>query len=235
MRGTDPIRLQAITRSYPLPNGSEPIEILRELELTVEAGEQVLVTGENGSGKSTLLRIVGCLDEDFIGTYDFFGDRLVGGSSGLRKKMSQLRGRRIGFLHQRIRLMPHLSLLHNMMLVFAFTEVPASDRKRRALAMLRKVSLGPEYDGRKPRELSGGQRQLAAMARVLLGPPDLLLVDEPTASLDPGRTKRILALIDETVTRHQDRMRCIIVSHRADLVKKSVSRHLRLENGVLWS
>lgn len=222
--------LEGIERAYQ--NGHGRVPVLKGVSLCIEPGEHVLITGENGCGKSTLLRIIGCLDEEFEGSYTFMGQALHGSSRGLRRQLNRLRRRRVGFLHQRIRLMPHLSLLDNMKLALAFGPTPHGERRERALEVLGKVDM-KQYADRRPCQLSGGQQQLAGMARALVTLPDLLLVDEPTSSLDPKHSALILNLLDLTLAEHKHRMRCVTVSHRLRAVGDRHYRRLQLEDGRL--
>ena len=160
----------------------QPVIALRYIDLMVARGEWLSILGPSGSGKSTLLNIIGLLDRQTAGSYLFEGLE-VGALSDLQR--AGLRGRRIGFVFQSFHLLPHRSVLDNVMLAEMYTGQPRQGRRERAMEVIERVGL-VDRASFLPTRLSGGQRQRAAIARAILGEPSLLLCDEPIASLRNG-------------------------------------------------
>jgi len=185
------VELRALRKRYPPrePGGS-PQDLWRGLDLTVEKGEFVAVEGQSGTGKSTLLHIVGGLDRAYEGEVVVLGDRL-GGLSDAR--LAALRHARIGFIFQSFNLLAELTALENVLLPDYFGDgVP--DAGRRAREGLERVGLADKASAR-PTALSGGERQRVAIARALILEPRVLLLDEPTSSLDVSVQAEILNLL----------------------------------------
>lgn len=184
------IRVDALTKHYG--DGPARRAALDCVTLDVEAGELLAVLGPSGSGKSTLLGVVGGLDRDYEGKAEVFG-------KDLRKlddaALSLLRGERIGFVFQAFHLLPHISVLDNV-LAPALFDREGGDLRPRAMDLLDRLGLkGREADT--PARLSGGQRQRVAIARALLRKPSLLLCDEPTGNLDVETGARTIDLFRE--------------------------------------
>jgi putative ABC transport system ATP-binding protein len=172
------MRLEGVTRTFTL--GGVELQVLRGVNLAIQAGDFVTVLGPSGCGKSTLLNIVGLLDRPSQGRYLLEG-REVGGLSDA--ELSTLRNRKIGFVFQSFNLLSRLSALENVEMPLVYRGVTARRRRERAAAMLETVGLGDRGDHR-PAQLSGGQQQRVAIARALVGEPVVLLADEPTGALD---------------------------------------------------
>jgi len=187
------IRVEGLRRSYGA-QGSE-LAAVDSVSFQVSKGEVVLIFGPSGCGKSTLLRILGGLDRDFEGQVELFGEDLKRLSD---KRISELRGRRVGFVFQSFHLLPHLSVLDNVTTPQLFLSHPLSKAElhEKGLSMLEKVGL-KERASASPAQLSGGQRQRVAIARALLNDPDLLLCDEPTGNLDRDTGAQIIDLFSE--------------------------------------
>jgi len=171
------VRADRLTKHYG--DGPARRAALDGVALSIEEGELCCVLGPSGSGKSTLLAILGGLDRAFSGTVELFGKDV----SALRdRELSRLRGERIGFVFQAFHLLPHLSVLDNVLAPALFAD-EAAGLPARALALLDKLGLADRAEDT-PSHLSGGQRQRVAIARALLLRPKLLLCDEPTGNLD---------------------------------------------------
>lgn len=191
--------------------GEERIEALRDLSLSIEAGELIAITGPSGSGKSTLMYILGLLDRPTSGSYTLQGRETADLSDDQR---SQLRNQLLGFIFQSFHLLPKATALRNvaMPLVYGASYSPAlSDREmnQRAEEALVRVGLKDRMQHR-PNELSGGQRQRVAIARALVNKPKILFADEPTGNLDTRTGREILNLFHAL---HQEGVTIILVTH----------------------
>ena len=191
------------------------------------SGEWLAVLGPSGSGKSTLLNVVGLLDRPDSGTYRF-SDEDVGRLSD--RERARLRSRRIGFVFQAVHLLPHRSVLENVMLAEVYTARPHAGRDDRARAALDDVGLLARAEHR-PTELSGGERQRVAIARALVSAPDVLLCDEPTGNLDSTTTNTILELIAGL---HGRGLTILMITHEADVAARA-QRRVRMTDGTLRS
>src|SRR5262249_4382824 len=186
MNGAVPVvKLEGITRTF---GEDPPVHALRDVELTIRRGEWVAIVGPSGSGKSTLLNILGLLDRQSSGVYHLEGIDVAGLDDDVR---AGVRGKRIGFVFQAFHLLPHRSVLENVMLAELYIGKPRKGRRERAMAALDRVSLTDRADF-SPTKLSGGQQQRAAIARALIGEPSLLLAAEPTGNLDTHSAAKVL-------------------------------------------
>jgi len=204
--------------------GSVEFEALRGVDLTIERGEYVAVVGPSGSGKSTLMNVLGCLDTLTAGSYRLAGDDV---EQLDEVELAQVRNQRIGFVFQQFHLLPALSALRNVELPLQYRRVPAGERRARAAEALERVGLGDRLHHR-PGELSGGQQQRVAVARALVGDPDLLLADEPTGNLDSASTRDVLALLDEL---HAQGRTIVLITHEHDVAQRA-QRVVRVLDGV---
>ena len=181
-----------LTKTYRL--GRVDVPALRGVDVTVERGEFIAITGPSGSGKSTLMHILGCLDTPTSGRYALDGEDVA----GLRgKQLAQVRNRKVGFVFQTFNLMPRLTVEENVALPLKYRGgLPRAERRHRALALLERLGLDDRV-GHRPDELSGGQRQRVAIARALIGEPAIVMADEPTGNLDSQAGANVLATFDE--------------------------------------
>ncbi|MFM7069687.1 MAG: ABC transporter ATP-binding protein, partial [Actinomycetes bacterium] len=186
-----PAGLQMHDVSLRYFDGPDQIAALDGIHLSVAAGELVVVIGPSGSGKSSLLAVAGGLLTPTEGTVIVGGDDL---GSLSRRKRALLRRERIGFIFQTGGLFPSLTSVEQLLLVSDVAGQRASAHRERAEQLLRDVGLGARLHHR-PDQLSGGERQRVAVARALMGRPDLVLADEPTASLDRARSAEMVALL----------------------------------------
>jgi len=170
--------------------GAARVPVLRDVSLAIRAGEVCAITGASGSGKSTLLNLLGLLDRPDAGRVLFDGEDL--GDTSVDRR-ARLRNRCIGFVFQSFHLLPRLSALDNVALPFLYRGLSPRSCRDRAMAALERVGLADRAHHR-PDAMSGGQRQRVAVARAIVGKPQLLLADEPTGNLDSESARRIIDL-----------------------------------------
>ncbi|MCL3859879.1 ABC transporter ATP-binding protein [Actinotalea sp. K2] len=216
------IELRRLTRSFP---GEPPVEALRDADLRIELGEYVSIIGPSGSGKSTLLHILGLLDRPTSGDYLLDG---VATGTASEKVRARLRGGRIGFVFQSFHLLPHRTVLDNVLLATLYSGVPRGERRDRALAALERVHMSHRLDFL-PTVLSGGERQRVAIARAVIASPHVLLADEPTGNLDTSNSADVLDLFDEL---HRDGLTLVVITHDAT-VSSRAERRVRISDGTL--
>ena len=160
--------------------GSETVEALKGINLSVEKGEFVSIMGPSGSGKTTLMNIIGCLDTPTQGTY-YLNNQLVNKLDD--DELASIRNKEIGFVFQSFHLLAKNSALNNVMLPMKYAGVKESEAEKRAIDVLDKVGLS-DRTSHAPSELSGGQQQRVAIARALVNNPSIIFADEPTGNLD---------------------------------------------------
>ncbi len=205
--------IQKLSKTYGTPDSGILVHALREVDLQFEEGEYVAICGQSGSGKSTLMNLLGCLDRPTSGRY-LLGD--VDVSELLDDELSDIRGRRIGFVFQGFNLIPQLTVLENLEVPLFYQGCPLNVRRQKAQDVAEMVGLGDRGHHR-PAELSGGQQQRAAIARSLINDPLLLLADEPTGNLDTATGKVILALFEDLNKRGKT---IIMVTHEPDVADR---------------
>ncbi|RHA38007.1 ABC transporter ATP-binding protein [Cellulomonas rhizosphaerae] len=223
--GSPVIELVGARKTYR--TGSIEFEALRGIDLRIEQGEYVAIMGPSGSGKSTLMNIIGCLDTLTEGDYRLAGDDIAELDE---IDLAQIRNLRIGFVFQQFHLLPALSAWRNVELPLMYRQVPVGERRARAAAALERVGLGDRVANR-PGELSGGQQQRVAVARALVGEPDLLLADEPTGNLDSQSTADVLGLLDEL---HQQGRTIVLITHELE-VAQHARRIVWVRDGLIQS
>src|SRR3984893_18888075 len=157
------------------------IRVLRNLDLNVEAGEEIAIVGQSGTGKSTLLHIIGSLEEPTAGKVYFEGEDLFALDE---KSLAEFRNMKLGFVFQFHYLLADFNALENVMMPALIGRVPEREARERAEAMLTMVGLADKLH-RRPAELSGGEQQRVAVARAVVQSPRLVLADEPTGHLAP--------------------------------------------------
>lgn len=195
------------------------VEVLRDVSLTLEAGESLAITGPSGSGKSTLLHIIGALDRPDQGRVTLEGDDPYALSEA---ELAAFRNDRVGFVFQDHHLLPQYSVLENVLIPTQAFGRSAEDAPARAEELLDRVGLGHRLAHR-PAELSGGERQRVAVARALINGPRLLLCDEPTGSLDHDNASGVADLLFELHRAESNILIC--VTHSAELAGRFGRRH----------
>ena len=202
-----------------------PVDALVDVNLAVREGDWVAIVGPSGSGKSTLLNIVGCLDTQTSGSYEFDGIDVADLSD---RQRAGLRCRGIGFVFQSFHLLGHRTVTENVMLAGVYRKAAREDRRARAAAALDRVGLGHRAEFL-PTKLSGGERQRVAIARAITGSPRLLLCDEPTGNLDSTTTAAVLELFAEL---NRQGMTIVMITHEHDVAERA-GRQVRIIDGLL--
>jgi putative ABC transport system ATP-binding protein len=209
------LTLEAVSKLYRM--GTNRVEALRDVTLSIARGEFCAVMGPSGSGKSTLLNILGCLDRPSAGAYRLDGTD-VGALSD--ERLSSLRLRRLGFIFQSFNLIPQLTVERNIELPLFYLGWHAAERRTRARALAGRVGLADRLRHR-PSELSGGQQQRVSIARALANDPPVLLADEPTGNLDSATGEQILALLEAL---NRDGMTVVMVTHEPEIAARARRR-----------
>ena len=202
------------------------VHILHNVSLAVDPGEFVAITGPSGSGKSTLMNILGCLDKPTAGDYYLQGRNVAELDDD---ELTEVRALSIGFVFQSFNLLPRLSVIENVMLPLAYTNVPRSQREMRAVHALQAVTLPVDHWDHRISELSGGQMQRVAIARALVNDPPIILADEPTGALDSHTGREVLGMLQEL---HKQGHTVVLITHDNSIAVQA-ERIIRLEDGVV--
>jgi putative ABC transport system ATP-binding protein len=217
------IELAGIERVFHL--GDSEVHALRNLNLSIDAGEYVAVMGPSGSGKSTLLNLLGLLDSPNTGLYRLEGRDVTTLSPD---EQARVRSERIGFVFQSFHLVPRLTAAENIALPMVLAGMPPSQRVQRVRQALKDYGLENRADHR-PDELSGGQRQRVAIARATIMQPALILADEPTGNLDRATGEEVIRLLE---TLNTQGVTLIMVTHDNSLGERA-RRQLMMEDGAV--
>ena len=221
------LEVQSVRKSLAPPGGGPPIEILRGVDLALEAGSSVSILGPSGSGKSTLLSLIGALDKPDSGVIRVDGVE-VAALEG--RALAEYRNRKVGFVFQMHHLLPQCTVLENVVapaLAGGKRAVLAAEPRARELLDL--LGLAHRLKHR-PAELSGGERQRVAVARALVLQPALLLADEPTGALDRSAAGVLADLLLEV--KRLQRVGLVVVTHSRELAER-MERSLELQDGQL--
>jgi putative ABC transport system ATP-binding protein len=219
------IELDKINKTYIM--GSEKIQALQSITLTIDKNEYVALMGPSGSGKSTLMNMLGCLDTPTSGEYKLRGNPISSLTSG---ELAAIRNKEIGFVFQTFNLLPRMTSLDNVALPLVYAGMGKKSRLEKAAYALEIVGLKDRMT-HKPNELSGGQRQRVALARALVNDPAIILADEPTGNLDSRTSYEIMGIFEEI---HSKGNTVILVTHEPDIAVYT-QRIIRLMDGLVES
>ncbi len=217
-------RINKLNKSYD--TGGEITHVLREMDLSLNRGEMVMIMGPSGSGKTTLLNLLGGIDGPDSGVLQVDGLNLT---ELTKKDLNKFRRERVGFIFQFYNLIPTLTAIENVELGLENLVGNSKEMKIRAKKYLDMVGLSDKARNY-PQELSGGQQQRVAIARALSKEPALILADEPTGNLDEEREESIMGIMKDL--QHELGITFLIVSHNTRL-KKYMDRTLVLRHGTL--
>ena len=199
--------------------------VLRDIDLTVNRGERIVVCGPSGSGKSTLIRSINALEEHQTGQIIVDGTELTSDIKNIDRIRSE-----VGMVFQHFNLFPHLSILENCTLAPIWVrKIPKKDAEETAMHFLEKVKI-PEQADKYPGQLSGGQQQRVAIARSLCMRPRIMLFDEPTSALDPEMIKEVL---DTMIELAEDGMTMICVTHEMGFAKNVADKVIFMDKGSI--
>lgn len=217
------LEIKKIKKIYQM--GKVKVEALRGVSFYIDKGEFVAIMGPSGSGKSTLMHIIGCLDQPTEGSF------IIGGKDVSKlndDKLAEIRNKRIGFVFQQFNLLSRTSILHNVEIPLIYAGLKSKQRRNLAMQALESVGLGDRVK-HKPNEISGGEKQRAAIARALVNDPLIILADEPTGNLDTKTGEEIMKIFYEL---HQQGHTVIMVTHEAE-VARHARRIIHLRDGLI--
>lgn len=207
-------------------SGQEELQVLRGINIDIEEGEFIAITGDSGSGKSTLLNVAATLDKVTQGKIIFDSREITSLSSS---GQAGIRNRHFGFIFQFHHLLKEFTALENIMIPGIIAGLDRRTIKERALELLSRVNLEPKVES-KPNQLSGGEQQRIAVARALINNPSIIFADEPTGNLDERNSEAVFKLLMELNNQYNSTL--VLVTHNRRLAKFG-DRHFHLKGGNL--
>ena len=218
------IQCKGVSKTFK--EGKLSVDVLRNIDFQVNAGEQIAIVGASGSGKSTLLHLLGGLADPSSGKIFIDGQDV---NSLGHKKRGELRNRALGFVYQFHHLLPEFTALENVAMPLLIRKTDHVSAFKQAQEILQRVGLEQRLE-HKPGELSGGERQRAAIARALVTQPQCVMADEPTGNLDGQTASAIHELMLELNQDYQTSL--LVVTHDLTLASK-MDKVIKMENGIL--
>jgi putative ABC transport system ATP-binding protein len=207
------IAIHHVSKKYR--RGSETITALKDVSLTVNKGELLAIVGPSGSGKTTLAQVIGGLTRPSTGTVEIRGEKLAGRSD---RALSRYRNQEVGFVFQNFSLVPHYTVLENVVIPLVIANIPPNQRRETAARILELVGLGAKMH-RRADTLSGGERQRVSIARALANQPSIIIADEPTGSLDSARGNEIMTVLEKLAHDHDTTV--LMVTHDEVLARRA--------------
>ena len=217
------LEIKKIKKIYQM--GKVKVEALKGVSFCIGKGEFVAIMGPSGSGKSTLMHIIGCLDQPTEGSF------IIGGKDVSKlndDRLAEIRNKSIGFVFQQFNLLTRTSILHNVEIPLIYAGLKTKQRREMAKQALVSVGLADRVK-HKPNEISGGEKQRAAIARALVNNPLIILADEPTGNLDTKTGEEIMKIFYKL---HQQGNTVIMVTHEAE-VARHAQRIIHLRDGLI--
>ena len=222
---TPVLKAKNLCKGYEV--GDEVITAVCNINLTINKGDFIAITGKSGSGKSTLMHMLGLLDTPTSGELILNGKNTKGMSE---RELAKVRNTDIGFVFQAFNLLQRTTVLENVMLPLIYSKIPNSEHEKKALEVIEQVGLTHRLKN-KSNELSGGERQRVAIARALVNNPSLILADEPTGNLDSKMGEEIEKIL---INLNNEGRTLILVTHDDDLAKIA-KRQVILKDGAILS
>ena len=217
------IEINHLTRHFL--EGEARFAVLKDISFTINDGEYVAIIGQSGSGKSTLLNILGCLDQNYEGSYKLNENEI---SLQNDTNLSKLRNASIGFVFQSFNLIPQLTLQENVEVPLTYLSIEKNERKKRSDEFLEKMKISHRKKFF-PTQISGGEKQRCAIARALASHPDLILADEPTGNLDSKTSEEIMNIFRDL---HSQGKTIIMVTHD-NHIAESIPRIIKMKDGEI--
>lgn len=217
------IEVSNVVKVYKM--GDTQLTALNNVSLKVEKGEFTAIMGPSGSGKSTFMNILGCLDKMDSGKYTLNNKDV---SDLTDNELAYVRNKELGFVFQSFNLIPRMTLLENVELPMLYAGIPGKERRDRALSALEKVGLQDRIK-HMPNEISGGQKQRAAIARAIVNNPSVIMADEPTGNLDTKSSEEIMKIFQRL---NKEGATVIMVTHEPDIAQHA-KRVVRFRDGEI--
>lgn len=217
------IEVENIVKIYQM--GDVQLTALNNVSLRVEKGEFTAIMGPSGSGKSTFMNILGCLDKMNSGKYTLNNKDV---SDLTDNELAFVRNKELGFVFQSFNLIPRMTLLENVELPMVYAGVPGKERRDRALSALDRVGLQDRIK-HMPNEISGGQKQRAAIARAIVNSPSVIMADEPTGNLDTKSSEEIMKIFQKL---NEEGATVIMVTHESDIAQHA-KRVVKFRDGEI--
>jgi len=219
------VEIENLEKSYG--HGINALKVLKNISLSIKGGETISIVGPSGAGKSTLLNMMGCLDEFQTGKLSILGNNI---SYLTVEELSGFRNLHIGFIFQAHNLMPEFTALENVMIPLLIRRRKKKEARQIALTTIEKFNL-LDRQNHKPNELSGGECQRIAVARAIVGNPDIILADEPTGNLDSHNSKQLIDILLKTGKKNNTTI--IIVTHDMEIAGMSERKITIVDGNII--